>query len=143
MAEDTGRTKIWRVIPFILIILVMLVGGGIALAGVPAAVPAGIGVAPPAQGKGSTQPLSKPQTSFAGTPRKLSLAPPAAPNVTLYDQYNNAAANSTSSQDFETAFDAFDDQVADDFVVPSGQTWQVNEVDVAGVYFNCTTCGPA
>src|SRR5205823_5160424 len=90
-----------------------------------------------------TQPLSKPQTSFAGTPRKLSLAPPAAPNVTLYDQYNNAAANSTSSQDFETAFDAFDDQVADDFVVPSGQTWQVNEVDVAGVYFNCTTCGPA
>ena len=53
MAEDTGRTKIWRVIPLLLIILVMLVGGGIALAGVPAAVPAGIGVAPPAQGKGN------------------------------------------------------------------------------------------
>src|SRR6266436_767004 len=110
MAEHTERPKIWRIIPFLLIILVMLITGGAALAGVPAAVPAGIGVAPPAQGKGSTQPLGKPQTSFAGTPRKLSLAPPVAPNVTLYDQYNNASTNSTVSQDFETANDAFDNQ---------------------------------
>ena len=34
------------------------------------------------------------------------------------------------------ANDAFDSQGADDFVVPAGQTWNVNEVDVAGVYFN-------
>ncbi len=56
--------------------------------------------------------------------------------VILYDQYNNPGANSTVSQDFETANDAFDNQAADDFVVPAGETWQVTEVDVQGVYFN-------
>ena len=38
--------------------------------------------------------------------------------MTLYDQYNNAGTTATSSQDFETAFDAFDSFTADDFVVP-------------------------
>ena len=56
--------------------------------------------------------------------------------MTLYDQYNNAATTASVSQDFETANDAFDAQLADDFVVPSGQTWTVNEVDVQGLYFN-------
>ena len=63
-------------------------------------------------------------------------APPAAPYVTLYDQYNNAGADAVSSQDFETANNAFDDQVADDFVIPGGQDWQVTEVDIQGQYFN-------
>jgi hypothetical protein len=47
----------------------------------------------------------------------------------------------TGSQNFEAAFDAFDDRVADDFVVPAGQTWTVQQVNVSGVYFNCA--GPA
>ena len=34
---------------------------------------------------------------------------PKYPQVVLYDQYNNAGANATSSQDFEAAFDPFDD----------------------------------
>ena len=59
-------------------------------------------------------------------------------DVVLYDQYDNAGAQSTSSQNFEAAFDAFDDELGDDFVVPDGETWNVNQVDVAGVYFNGT-----
>src|SRR5205807_9749665 len=67
----------------------------------------------------------------------FSLPPvPKLPNVTLYDQLNNAGTISTGSQDFETANNAFDDFTADDFVVPGGQTWNITEVDAQGVYFN-------
>jgi hypothetical protein len=52
----------------------------------------------------------------------------------LYDQYDNAGANATSSQNFEAAFDAFDDELADDFVVTGA--WNVTGVDVDGIYFN-------
>src|SRR5262245_40735518 len=83
---------------------------------------------------------------FAGNPNKSATAngmkrihralpAPAAPNVVLYDQYDNAGLNATGSQDFEAAYDAFDDFAADDFVVPSGETWNVDEVDVQGGYF--------
>ncbi|MEO5952863.1 MAG: kelch repeat-containing protein, partial [Chloroflexia bacterium] len=68
-------------------------------------------------------------------------AAPAAPFVTLYDQYNNDAGVGTSSQDFEPGFDNFDDQVGDDFVIPAATTWTINEVDLAGQYFN--GAGPA
>jgi hypothetical protein len=65
-------------------------------------------------------------------------APPApqAPQVILYDQYDNAGTNATSSQDFEVSLDAFDDELADDFVVPGGQSWSVESIDADGVYFN-------
>jgi hypothetical protein len=59
----------------------------------------------------------------------------------LYDQSNNAGAQSTNSQNFETANDPFDNTAADDFVVPAGQTWNVSQVRAPGVYFNGT--GPA
>jgi hypothetical protein len=60
----------------------------------------------------------------------------------LYNQYNNAGSNATSSQDFEPANDPFDDELADDFVVPGGgNLWSITGVDVDGVYFNGT--GPA
>ncbi len=66
---------------------------------------------------------------------------PQAPQVVLYDQYNNAGTNATSSQDFEASLDAFDDELADDFVVPGGQSWSVESIDADGVYFN--GAGPA
>ena len=69
------------------------------------------------------------------------LLQPKLPNVILYDQYDNAGTNATSSQDFEAAFDPFDDFTADDFVVPGGQTWNVSEVDMQGTYDGFT--GPA
>ena len=59
----------------------------------------------------------------------------------LYSQYDNAGANSSNSQDFESGFATFTDELADDFVVPGGQTWSVQTVDAQGVYFNGS--GPA
>src|SRR5882672_7732725 len=74
--------------------------------------------------------------------RHLGILPhPRLPEVVLYDQYDNAAATSTSSQNFEPANDPFDSFTADDFVVPSGETWNIEEVDVLGAYFN--GLGPA
>src|SRR5207244_5534521 len=64
------------------------------------------------------------------------LPAPQFPQVVLYDQYDNAAANATSSQDFEASLDSFDDFLADDFVVPAGQSWSVETIDADGVYFN-------
>jgi len=54
--------------------------------------------------------------------------------VVLYDQYDNAAGPSAAltSQDFEAANDDLDGEVADDFVVPVGEIWEVDGVDVDG-----------
>jgi hypothetical protein len=57
--------------------------------------------------------------------------------VVLHDQYDNATIEEPVdiiSQDAETAFDFFDSQAADDFIVPAGQTWEISEVDVLGRY---------
>src|SRR5437762_447963 len=75
-------------------------------------------------------------TSFGSIVSASAAKPDDVPLVTLYDQLNNPGTISTSSQDFETANNAFDDFLADDFVVPAGQTWTINEVDAQGVYFN-------
>src|SRR5439155_8495321 len=61
---------------------------------------------------------------------------PAAPADILYSQYDNDSGAATSSQNFEPANDAFDDELADDFVVPSGDNWAVTFMDVSGQYFN-------
>ena len=66
------------------------------------------------------------------------VAPPApnAPQVILYDQYNNAATFATLSATF-TDSPPNNCDLADDFVVPGGQTWSVQSIDADGVYFNC------
>src|SRR6266508_1906852 len=56
------------------------------------------------------------------------------------DQSNNAGANATLSATF-TDFPTFSSDLADDFVVPGGQTWNVESIDADGVYFN--GAGPA
>jgi hypothetical protein len=61
--------------------------------------------------------------------------PPKAPQVVLYDQYDNAGANATFSGTY-TDLTGFDADLADDFVVPTGQTWNVESIDADGVYFN-------
>jgi hypothetical protein len=89
--------------------------------------------------------------TFAATPQKSikgnlknrvgsRLPAPTTPNIVLYDQYDNATGAAYTSQDFETAFDAYDNQAADDFVVPTGETWNIDQVDVQGQY---STGGPA
>src|SRR6266516_1357118 len=60
---------------------------------------------------------------------------PAAPQVVLYDQYNNASSVASLSSTF-TDFPTFSSDLADDFVVPGGQTWNVQSIDADGVYFN-------
>jgi hypothetical protein len=68
------------------------------------------------------------------------LPQPKAPQVVLYDQYDNAGANATLSATF-TDFPTFSSDLADDFVVPGGDTWNVESIDADGVYFNGV--GPA
>ncbi len=70
------------------------------------------------------------------------LPQPKAPQVVLYDQYNNASTTATNSQEFPD-FATFSDFTADDFVVPGGQTWTVQSIDADGIPFNCTgSCVP-
>jgi hypothetical protein len=70
----------------------------------------------------------------------LASTPTSPATVVLYDQYNHAGASSTLSAKF-TDFSTFDSDVADDFVVPTGQTWNVQSIDADGVYFSGS--GPA
>jgi hypothetical protein len=67
--------------------------------------------------------------------QKVGQIPSYLPDVLLYDQTSNAAATSTSSQNFEAANNAFDNELADDFVVPAGG-WAIDNVTVVGAYFN-------
>lgn len=64
---------------------------------------------------------------------------PKDPQVVLYDQYNNASAIGTFSSTF-TDFADFNSDLADDFVVPTGQTWNVQSIDADGAYLGT---GPA
>jgi hypothetical protein len=79
------------------------------------------------------------------TPTQTRTPAPPTPTQTptagvLYNQYNNAGTHSISSQNFEPESDRYDDELADDFVVPGGQTWYVTQVDVDGAY---SGSGPA
>lgn len=66
---------------------------------------------------------------FAHNPTDRSL-------TVLYDQNSNDSGLGVVSQNFESSFDTFDNQDADDFTVPDGTTWKVSEVDVTGLYFD-------
>jgi hypothetical protein len=67
--------------------------------------------------------------------------PPSPDLVVLYDQTAGAGTISLVSQNFEASFDAYDNQGADDFEVPAGETWSIESIDVLGAYFNGV--GPA
>ncbi len=64
----------------------------------------------------------------------LAPAPPSAPQTVLYDQYDNAGTDVTVSATF-TDFPTSGADLADDFVVPTGQTWNVQSIDADGAYF--------
>ena len=66
--------------------------------------------------------------------RRLPILPmPQAPQVVLYDQYNNGGPNATRSTSL-TDLPTFSTDLADDFVVPAGQTWNVQSIDADGTY---------
>jgi len=77
-----------------------------------------------------------PKASSGPGVRPILIKPiPKFPEVILYDQLDNPGTISWVSQEFPDMpdFTAF---LADDFVVPGGQSWQVTEVHAQGVYFN-------
>src|SRR5258708_7199884 len=89
------------------------------------------------------QSLTKPNLDLYPTATGLQAPPPpaggaasapATPQVVLYDQYNNASPNHTRSATF-TDLPTFSTDLADDFVVPGGQTWNVQSIDADGGYF--------
>lgn len=59
----------------------------------------------------------------------------AAQGAVLYDQTANGTDSYLTSNDFVAPGDDLaDDQVADDFTVPAGQVWTIDEVDVEGFF---------
>jgi hypothetical protein len=91
------------------------------------------GAAPIAQGPQPSSPRFAPPVA--------SEVLPSAGLITLLDQITLVSGIATGSQNFEPGLDAFDDQVADDFVVPANESWNVDRVHAYGVYFN--GAGPA
>ena len=65
---------------------------------------------------------------------------PKDPQVVLYDQYDNASTIGTLSSTF-TDFSDLNSDLADDFVVPTGQTWNIQSIDADGAYL--IGAGPA
>ena len=91
-------------------------------------------IAPPSTEADQAQPTQPTVSSGAiGVP---SIVPPfpKEPQVVLYDQYDNASDFATLSATFSD-FPLFNSDLADDFVVPTGQTWNVQSIDADGVYF--------
>ena len=60
-------------------------------------------------------------------------APALATGAVLYDQTDNATSSNHGSNEWITPLEGFTDQIADDFIVPSGQSWQISGVDVLGI----------
>lgn len=77
---------------------------------------------------------AKPALSVSGHFAKMTISGKG--GGTLYDQTSAIASEGINSQNFESTYAAYDDQGADDFVVPKGATWTVTEVDAPGLYFN-------
>src|SRR5207249_2459098 len=117
----------------------------LAMCAIPFALAQRRGVRPSPSATIEQLPASQVSQALSGfTPMNTITTPPAprVPDVIIYDQLNSPGSQSTNSQSFEAA--SFNDNAADDFVVPVGQTWEIAEVDVQGVYFNCSNpCGPA
>ena len=77
---------------------------------------------------------SRALTSLVGATHKPAAGEsllPKAPRMVLYDQYDNLGVRSTFSDTFsgKTGYNA---ALADDFVVPDGQTWNVESIDADG-----------
>jgi len=51
----------------------------------------------------------------------------------LYSQSGDRGTG-INSQNYDHEFDAYDDEAADDFIVPEGARWRIKEVDMAGYY---------
>jgi PQQ-like domain len=66
----------------------------------------------------------------------LSAPSPDTPDSLVKLFSNGSSGAPVSSQNFEAQYDAYDDQAADDFLVPVGHTWKVKQLIVLGHYYN-------
>ncbi len=62
----------------------------------------------------------------------LATIPASASAEELYNQIDTTSPQSINSQDFNDANNAFDAMAVDDFVVPAGETWQLDSALVRG-----------
>jgi hypothetical protein len=62
----------------------------------------------------------------------LLAAPTGAGAAVLYDQTANPSGGGHGSNEYNSPNEGWDDQIADDFTVPPGQSWQISHVDVLG-----------
>jgi hypothetical protein len=136
MPNIAGLLRGWtRILPVVLLLLGVSLSAGIAFAGLPAG--RGAGASPQSKGAqiaGQGRQAAPVRNKMEIPLRAGDWSNPRNPDTVLYSQYNQLNETVISSQDFEPAYDSYDDQAADDFIVPAGQTWLVNGVDVAGAY---------
>jgi hypothetical protein len=57
--------------------------------------------------------------------------PANAQGLVLYDQMDSASGQASVSDDYSNA-NSLDEQIADDFTVPAGESWEISQVDVLG-----------
>ena len=67
-------------------------------------------------------------------PSVVALSKDAEAATVLHDQFDNSATTITNSQNYESDFDSYDSEAADDFQVPAGTTWTVETIEVSGQY---------
>jgi hypothetical protein len=72
---------------------------------------------------------------------KAIASPGASPDATCYSQAGTDTGNAIVSQNFESSFDQYDAQAADDFKVKKGKVCNATGLNVTGQYFNGS--GPA
>jgi N-acetylneuraminic acid mutarotase len=79
---------------------------------------------------------SAPRTSSGRDGEPTQAVVPMDPDAftTLYDQTSAALTGGVTSQDFEAGFDQFDSTAADDFTIPAGVLWSIQQVFVDGEY---------
>ncbi|HEX9990820.1 MAG TPA: S-layer homology domain-containing protein [Chloroflexia bacterium] len=143
MSNTAGLLKGWkRVLPVVFLLTGVSLSAGIAFAGLPASREAG--ASPQTKGAqiiGQGRQVAPVRNKMEIPVRAGDWNNPRNPDAVLYNQYNQLSQTVISSQDFEAAYNSYDDQAADDFVVPDGETWLVNGVDVSGAY--SSNGGPA
>jgi hypothetical protein len=106
------------------------VRGHAARAVLAAAITAAALLALPASGSATDQAAGKSAFMAAGH----GTVTPSTAADTLYDQYDNENPFFTTSQDFETGMSVYDDELADDFVIPGGVGWNISTIEVGGEY---------
>lgn len=73
--------------------------------------------------------IAAPVASNPGSAVQPNFPAPNGVSVVLYDQTDNAAGNGFPVQNFESGYDAYDSEGADDFVVPAGG-WTIDTVNI-------------